>query len=94
MVEDSRAPARPHRLRPLNLPVPVAVAVNDDGAPEAVTIDGVPRAVLAVRERWRVDDEWWRRPISREYVEVVLDDGRRVVLFRDLLMGEWYRQRA
>ena len=94
MVEDSRAPARPHRLRPLNLPVPAAVAAGDGGTPEAVTIDGVSRAVVAVRERWRVDDEWWRRPISREYVEVVLDDGRRLVLFRDLLTGEWYSQRA
>jgi len=93
VVENSRASARPHRLRPLNLPVPVVVIVCD-GLPAAVTLDGAQRAVVAVRERWRVDDEWWRRPISREYVEVVLDDGRRLVLFRDLLTGEWYRQRA
>lgn len=94
MVEDSRAAARAHRLRPLNLPVPVAVTMRGDGLPEVVTVDGAQRAVLAVRERWRVDDEWWRRPISRDYVEVVLDDGRRLVLFRDLLTGEWFRQRA
>ena len=73
--------------------MPVAIVVRDE-LPAAVTIDGAQRAVVAVRERWRVDDEWWRRPISREYVEVVLDDGRRLVLFRDLETGEWYRQRA
>lgn len=94
MVEDPRASARAHRLRALNLPVPVSVAADDGGTPKAVTIDEVSRAVVSVRERWRVDDEWWRRPISREYVEVVLDDGRRLVLFRDLLTGEWFRQQA
>lgn len=65
-----------------------------DGLPAAVTIEGAQYAVLAVRERWRVDDEWWRQPISREYVEIVLDDGRRLVIFRDVLTGEWFRQRA
>ncbi|RMH11748.1 MAG: hypothetical protein D6701_14605 [Gemmatimonadetes bacterium] len=48
--------------------------------------------VIAVRERWRIDDEWWRRPISREYFALVLEDGRPVILYRDLVHGGWYGQ--
>jgi hypothetical protein len=47
-----------------------------------------------VRERWRIDDEWWRETISREYREIVLDDGRIVTLFHDLADGLWYAQRG
>ncbi len=50
------------------------------------------RQVVQVREIWRIDDEWWRRPISRLYYQVVLDDGRVVVLYRDLIDGRWYLQ--
>jgi hypothetical protein len=50
--------------------------------------------VAVVRERWRIDDEWWRRPISRAYHAVVLDDGRSVTLYRDLLEERWYAQRG
>lgn len=48
--------------------------------------------MAAVREAWRIDDEWWRRPISRDYRAVVLDDGRPVTLYHDLLDGRWYVQ--
>lgn len=51
-------------------------------------------SVEAVIETWRVDDEWWREPISRRYVEVVLEGGRHVVLYEDLLTGNWFMQMA
>ena len=50
--------------------------------------------VLQIRESWRIDDEWWREPVSRRYFEVVLETGRRTVLYRDLVGGGWYRQRG
>lgn len=37
-----------------------------------------------VREEWLVEDGWWSgRPLRRRYFEVVLGDGRNVVVFRD-----------
>jgi hypothetical protein len=45
-----------------------------------------------VLETWRIDDEWWRKPIARRYVEVVLEDGAHVVLFEDLVTGAWFAQ--
>jgi len=80
------------RLRPLNTPIPVRVRMDGDGRPTLLHGKERPRRVEAVREVWRIDDEWWRSPISREYVRVVLEDGGQMTLYRDLLTGEWYRQ--
>ncbi|HEY6209957.1 MAG TPA: hypothetical protein VIW28_12910 [Gemmatimonadales bacterium] len=53
---------------------------------------GVPKTVEGLGESWRIDDEWWRQPIIRRYVEVVLEGGARVVLFEDIITGEWFAQ--
>ena len=53
------------------------------------------RAVSAVQDRWRLDDEWWReRPISRVYHALLLEDGSLLVVYRDLVADEWYAQHA
>ena len=79
-------------LRRLYVPRPVAVEAGaEGGAPRSV--EGVP--VEAVREEWRVEDRWWTpKPLQRHYFELVLVDGRNVVVFRSVLSGRWYRQRA
>jgi hypothetical protein len=62
--------------------------------------DGLPRAVAgavveALREEWRVEDRWWTpRPQWRRYFELVLADGRDVVVFREGAGGRWFQQRA
>ena len=56
-------------------------------------VEGSP--VEAVREEWVVEDRWWTgKPLRRRYFELVLEDGRNVVVFRDLIAREWFRQRA
>jgi hypothetical protein len=63
-------------------------------------VGGVPTTVAgvgveALRERWRVEDRWWTsRPVLRSYFELVLVDGRDLVVFREERSGRWYRQRA
>jgi hypothetical protein len=52
-----------------------------------------PRRVETIGEIWQVDDEWWRKPISRRYVEVMLEGGKHTVLYQDLVTGEWFEQR-
>lgn len=66
-----------------------------DGRPQAV--DGI--AVETVREEWLVEDRWWTvRPLRRRYFELVLADGRDVVVFCLLgagaPVGGWFTQRA
>ena len=71
------------------------VELDANGQPAAVrrsNSKGGGQAIEDVLESWRVDDEWWRLPISRRYCEVVLEGGKRVVLFEDLHTGEWFIQ--
>ena len=50
------------------------------------------KEVVQIREIWRIDDEWWREPVARLYFDVVLEEGKRTILYRDLTDGRWYRQ--
>jgi hypothetical protein len=79
---------RAERLRALNLPRHVVVEL--DAAAQPISVDG--RSVEALGEVWRVDDEWWRAPIQRRFVEAILEGGRHVVLFEDLVTAEWFVQ--
>ena len=72
-------------------PQPASVEANDRGTPAAV--ESV--VVDTLREEWVVEDRWWTgRPLRRRYFELVLVDGRNVVVFRDLVGGAWFLQRA
>lgn len=72
---------------------PRAVAVETDSAARPQAVEGV--TVEAVREEWLIEDRWWApQPLRRHYYELVLADGRDVVVFRSALSGRWYRQRA
>jgi hypothetical protein len=74
----------------LYTPRRVAVKVDAEGVP--IAVEGV--AVEAMREEWVVEDRWWTlRRLWRHYFELVLVDGRDVVVFRTSA-GRWYRQRA
>ena len=94
MVTPARAPLRTDRLRAVNEPSPVTVDIDGAGVPEAVgRLGGLAVGkVESVNETWRIDDEWWRQSISRLYYEVMLEGGKRVVLFNDLITGCWYMQ--
>ena len=70
-------------------PKPIAVEANAQGVPLSVT--GV--AIEAIREEWLVEDRWWApKPLRRRYFELVLADGRNVVVFREA--DRWLLQRA
>ena len=83
------------RLRALNAPHRVEVELDANGLPIGMRDAGcgMRRPVEAVGEVWRIDDEWWRQPISRRCVEVIFEGGGRVVLFEDLSTGEWWIQK-
>jgi hypothetical protein len=83
------------RLRSLNVPQRVEVELNAAWQPGVIRTHRNPhdgRRVEAIGDVWRIDDEWWRVPIHRRYVEVIFEGGKRVVLFEDLVAKEWWMQ--
>ena len=76
----------------MNLPQPVAVETGASALPAAVLVRGRLRTVLAITDRWRIDDEWWRAEISRAYYAVELEGGVRLTIFRDMVTGAWFQQ--
>lgn len=92
MVSHSGKTLRADRLRPLNIPQPVHVTLDKAGLPCAIEGPHICRAVEAITDTWRIDDEWWRELISRRYVEVVLSDGGHVALYEDLRTNCWFLQ--
>ena len=82
------------RLRALNAPQRVHVDLDEQRMPRVVKLEmKSEKRVESIGENWRMDDEWWRQPIVRRYIEVVLEGGGRVVLFEDLISGEWFAQK-
>jgi hypothetical protein len=77
-------------IRRLYAPRRVRVEVDSERKPRSV--DG--KAVADVREEWVVQDRWWTsRPLRRHYFELVLENGRNVVVFRGA-RGRWYLQQG
>jgi hypothetical protein len=78
----------------LNVPRPVTVELDERGFPFAIgdEAEGDRRLVDEILEAWRINDEWWRQPITRQYVEVVLEGGGHMVLFEDLQTRQWFMQ--
>src|SRR5438477_12478251 len=100
MVKNSGTTVRADRLRPLNTPRPLRVVTDEHGRPVAVRgwgsgVGERGRTLISIQDvldRWRIDDEWWRKPISRMYFHVALEGGQLLTLFQDLISGRWYGQ--
>jgi len=91
VVADPGAKTGAGRLRPLNLPRPVAVRCRAD-RPMVLVIGGRQRRIEEIQDTWLIDDEWWREPIRRRYYRMVLDDGSLRTIYHDLVADAWYEQ--
>jgi hypothetical protein len=80
------------KLSPLKEPRPLAVATDDVGKPVAVVLGRRRLAVERIEDVWRIDDEWWREEVSRLYYRLLLEDGRPLIVYRDLVRELWYKQ--
>ena len=78
-------------LWPDGLSIPVEA--DTLGVPHRFEWLGQTHRVEIVANRWRVDEDWWRKRIWREYFKLATDSGLLVVVFRDLVGGGWYLQR-
>lgn len=92
MVKNTGEALRTGTHKPVNNPEPVAVKEDEAGFPVQVRLSKW-QTVTTVEDRWRIDDEWWRsNTVSRLYYNIRLDSGQQLVLYQDLISGNWYRQ--
>jgi hypothetical protein len=70
----------------------IDVELDDSGRPCRLRWPGGSEAV-AVCNQWRVEEEWWRRPISRDYFKLA---GQRLLalVYRDRVDGSWHLERV
>ncbi len=107
MVQNSRTASGPGYLRPLNAPVPVRVKESPNQHPHSLVLEGRADGrtdertdertieIASIADTWEIYDEWWRgQPIARLYYRVVTREGRHLTIFRDLVDGQWYRQKV
>ena len=93
MVASAGTETSADRVRPLNLPRPVQVMLDErTGLPIALRDRRGSHPIARVQDVWRVDDEWWREPIGRRYVQVLLPTGALRTLFHDLVADQWFEQ--
>jgi DNA polymerase-4 len=71
-------------------PIPVEVSPNAVGKPWFVKRNGKWVLVDAITEHWRVEDDWRNGGGSRDYYQVVLIDGKIIVLCYQRPDKEWY----
>jgi hypothetical protein len=69
----------------------IEVDTDADGLPVRLRWPGVGEPV-EVCNRWRIEEDWWRRPIVRDYFKVV---GPRLLalVYRDGVDGTWHLER-
>ena len=92
MVENTGTTLRADTYRPVNVPEPVRVEEDAEGIPVSVRLPKRQK-ITDIEDRWRIDDEWWRHePVTRLYYAIRLGSGQRLVLYQDIVTGEWYRQ--
>lgn len=92
MVENTGKTVCAGTLKLVNQPEPERVEEDATGLPVALRTKR-RQPVKAIDEIWRIDDEWWRsEPVSRLYYAIRLVSGQRLVIYKDLISGHWYRQ--
>ncbi len=76
----------------LENPLHIGVELDTTGYPAAVMWE-LEERVVEVVNRWRVDDDWWRVPISRMYYKLQTPTAL-LDVYQDLITGEWYLERV
>ncbi|MHB1415907.1 MAG: hypothetical protein ACYC1C_11695 [Chloroflexota bacterium] len=76
-----------------SLPI-IEVVTDANGEPAQLRWRHWRSAVAAVCNRWRVEDDWWRQEVARDYYKIRTVDGTLCVVFRDRQQGTWHLQRV
>ena len=72
----------------------IAVTESVEHEPAVVLYGGNETRVESVICHWRMNQEWWKRPVERDYFRVRLSGGVICELFRDNSSRRWQLQRV
>ena len=78
--------------RLLSPPTGVQVTLNDDGTPAFIT--GTWHGPIDPIVRWKVETEWWNKPVVREYWKALLNSNLLCELYHDLENDQWFVERV
>jgi hypothetical protein len=85
------------RLWPVGLPISVTGAGHDSAAgqnrPTSFSWQNQTHQVDEITRQWRVDIDWWRGRVWRDYFKLSTDTGLLVIIYQDLVSSQWYLQR-
>jgi hypothetical protein len=70
----------------------IDVDLDDTGQPCRLRWAGTSKQV-EVCNRWRINEEWWRRPVSRDYYKLA-GDSLLALVYCDLVDGSWHLERV
>ena len=73
--------------------LPITVESDDLNSPLSFKWRRRTHRVQHIANYWRIDTHWWEERVWREYFKVTTDTGLLVLIFRNLLTGDWYIQR-
>lgn len=95
MVSNSRKKTSLSHIRPLNQPWVIQVVQEDvHEMPSKVNLRGREFSVLFILDIWEIADEWWRTDIIwRRYYRLIIEGGKYIDIFRDLVSDVWYAQK-
>jgi hypothetical protein len=81
------------RMRLFAEPLP-AKLVWDEGELVALVVAGHRHTVVEQMRRWRVEADWWKEGVSRDYVTLRTADGLVCDVYGDRRSGAWWLQRV
>lgn len=72
---------------------PIRMETDHLGRPRCFHWRGRRHPVAGITNRWRVDAEWWRLRIWRDYYLLTTCSGLLVIVYHDRLTSDWLLQR-
>ena len=72
-------------------PAAVELTLAADGTPSYIS--GALSGPLDPIARWKVETEWWNKPVVREYWKVLLSSNLLCELYHDMSRDEWFVER-
>jgi hypothetical protein len=77
----------------LSLPTPVELIENDEHGSTWLKLSEAWVKITAIKNLWEMDGYGEQeQPVVRMHFRVTTQEGRTLLLFQDLLEGQWYRE--